>query len=98
MPGLLVFVKLVMHLPELSLKGGRFSSACRVKRVLMIRHRWVLTEDDSHPTLKLVFHCLEYRMKQGTRRTFEVPKLFNCHCRSCRPLRVRRNGAWRNDC
>src|SRR5438128_402862 len=93
MPGLLVLVKQIMHLPKLSLQPGSFCRARRRERMHMRGNERKLAENYANARAEFLFHRFQNRMKHATRRAFKVAKLFQRNRRVFRPLSVRRNGA-----
>ncbi len=76
LPVFLMFVDQVVHLPKLALQARSFGSGCGGECMLMRRNKGKLTKRDAQAIAKLLVHLLEDRMKQSTRRTLKIAKLF----------------------
>src|SRR6185503_5972230 len=74
-------------------KSGGFGGGRGGHSVLVNGRERKLTERDAHLIAKLCFHLFQHRMKQTTRRTFKITKLFEVHHGVCRPMRIRGLGA-----
>src|SRR6266545_1013485 len=93
-PGFLVFIELVVHLPKLALQSGGFGGACGSERMRVSGHKRKLTEDYSQlRRAKLAFELFQDRVKQATRWTLEITKLFKRDRRVCTSQHLRRFGA-----
>src|SRR6266511_1437256 len=93
-PGFLVFIEHVVHLPKFALQSGSFGGACGSERMRVSGHKWKLTEDYSQlRRAKLAFELFQDRVEQATRRTLEITKLFKRDRRVCTSQHLRGFGS-----
>src|SRR4030095_14789758 len=59
MPGLLIFVKQIVHLPELTLKASSLSRTCRGNSVLVSGHERKFSKGYLQPVAELTMHLNE---------------------------------------
>src|SRR6266511_3771947 len=100
-PGFLVFIERVVHLPKLALQSGGFGGACGSERIRVSGHKRKLTEDYSQlRRAKLAFELFQDRVKHATRWTLEITKLFKRNRRVCTSQHLRgfRSGLRRFRC
>src|SRR5215510_468803 len=75
-PGSLVFVELVVHLPELALDAGSFRGLSGQQRMVMHRHKRQLAKDYPQPFAIFGFDFLQFGIVRPAGTALEIAKLF----------------------